>query len=60
LAEEEKLSTHLIRDATFIFCTYPLFIVKTALPLNGQREREVEPGVKRRHRLEREKEGKRE
>jgi hypothetical protein len=42
LEEEQKLNTHLIGEATFLFSTYPLFIVRHVSPLNGQREREVE------------------
>jgi hypothetical protein len=47
LEEEQKLNTHLTGEATFLCCTYPLFIVRHASPLDGQREREVELGEKR-------------
>jgi hypothetical protein len=33
LEEEEKLNTHLTGEDTFLCCTYPLFIVSPASPL---------------------------
>jgi hypothetical protein len=33
LEEEEKLNTHLTGEATFLCCTYPLFIVSPTSPL---------------------------
>jgi hypothetical protein len=44
LEEEQKINTHLTCEATFLCCTYPLFVVRHASPLDGQREREVELG----------------
>ena len=41
LEEEEEINTHLTVEATFLCCTYRLFIVIPAFPLDGQREREV-------------------
>ena len=46
LEEEQKINTHLTGEATFLSCTYHLFVVRHASPLDGQREREVELGEK--------------
>jgi hypothetical protein len=58
LEEEKKLNTHLTGEAIFLCCTYLLFIVRHASPLDGQREREVELGAKRMLQLGRERERK--
>jgi hypothetical protein len=42
LEEEEILNTHLTGEATFLCCTYPLFVVRPTSPLDGKREREKE------------------
>jgi hypothetical protein len=57
LKEEQKFNTHVIGEAKFLCCTYILFVVRHASPLDRQREKEVELGEMRRREGGREREG---